>query len=171
MSALELCLDLVYLRPPSFRDCFSVSSHVVRLHSLRMISGRIKRRKFISKNVVLYSRLIPCVKRQSFVAAEQSTRTRNHHRLTGNVRQSSTKIRFHILKISRSIHKIHLFMHLLQLGSELLCCLDTMFHPDFLDIRTCSPELLEWVHTLLGFFPSVLRHVLTGCQGSKLFNL
>ena len=32
-----------------------------------------------------------------FVVAEQRTRTRNHHRLTGNVKQSSAVIRFHIL--------------------------------------------------------------------------
>ena len=66
------------------------------------------------------SRLIPCIKRQSFVAAGQSTRTRNHLRLTGNVRQSSTVIWFNILEFSRIVHKIHLFLQLLQLENELL---------------------------------------------------
>ena len=116
---LSVFICVTSLRPSCFRDCFTVSLHVVRLNSLRVISGLIKRRKLISKNVFLQSRLIPCVKRQSFVAAEQGTRTRNHRRLTGNVRQPSTIIRFHILKISRITHRIHLFLHLLQLGSEL----------------------------------------------------
>ena len=97
MSALELCHDVVpsslvrlvfYLRIS--RSCFSISLHVATLNSLRMISGWIKKRKLISQNVFLYSGLIPCMKRQSFVAAEQGTRTRNHHRLTGNVSQFST---------------------------------------------------------------------------------
>ena len=60
------------LRPSGFRHSFPVSLHVVRFNSLRMISGRIKRRK---------------------------------------------------LNISRIIHRIHMFLHLLQLGSEMLNCL------------------------------------------------
>ena len=40
MSALEVpWFSLSSLRPSRFRDCFSVSIHVVRLNSLRMISG------------------------------------------------------------------------------------------------------------------------------------
>ena len=58
-----------------------------------------------------------------FVAAQHGTRTRNHDKLTGNARQSSTFILFHILKISRIIYRFHVFLHVLQLGSELLNCL------------------------------------------------
>ena len=47
--------------------------------------------------------------------------------LTGNVRQPSTVIWFHILKLSRSVHRIHLFLHLMQLGSDLLNCLVIFF--------------------------------------------
>ena len=52
MSALELSLDFVFLhflRPSCFRDCVTVSLHVIRLNSLRMISVWIKRRKLITK--------------------------------------------------------------------------------------------------------------------------
>ena len=48
----------------------------------RKISSWIKRRKLISKNVFLHTKLIPKIKRQSIAAAEQSTRTRKHPRLT-----------------------------------------------------------------------------------------
>ena len=112
----------------SFRPCClwnwpSFSLWCARVNSLRMISGCIKRRKLITKNVSLWSRCIPCVKRQAFVAAQHGTRTWNHCRLTGNVVQPSTIIWFHFLKFSRIIH---LFLHLLQLGSELLYCLMTL---------------------------------------------
>ena len=73
----------------SFSLCVCVDTF---MDSLRRISGQTKCRKLITKNVFLESRLIPCVKHQSFVAAEQGTRTRNHRKLTGNVRQSSTII-------------------------------------------------------------------------------
>ena len=67
-------------------------------------------RRLITENVFLWSRCIPCVQRQSFVAAEQGTRTRNHCKLTGNVRQPSTIVRFHVSKMSRITHRIHLFL-------------------------------------------------------------
>ena len=51
-------------------------------------------------------------KLQSFIAAEHGTRTWNACCLTGNVRQSPTMIWFHILRISRITHRIHLFLHL-----------------------------------------------------------
>ena len=51
------------------------------------------------------------------------TRTWNHCKSTGNVRQSSTVICFHIIKISRIVQRIHWFLPLLQLRSEPLKCL------------------------------------------------
>ena len=45
---------------------------------------------------------------QAFVAAQHRTRTWNRCWLTGNVRQSPTVIRFHFLKFTWIIHRIHL---------------------------------------------------------------
>ena len=61
-------------RPCSLLKWSSFSLWCARVNSLRMISGWIKRGKLITKNVFL-SRLIPCVKRQSFVAAQHGMRT------------------------------------------------------------------------------------------------
>ena len=65
---------------------------------------RIKCRKLITENVFLWSRHIPCVECQAFVAAQQRTRTWNACWLTGNVRQSHILIRFHFLKFSWIMH-------------------------------------------------------------------
>ena len=46
-----------------------------------------------------YQKRFPAIPDVFHVSSEQGTRTRNHRRLTGNVRQPSTTIRFHILKI------------------------------------------------------------------------
>ena len=141
LTCLHFCIS---------RNSFSISVHVFRRNSLRKVSRWIKRRTLICKNVLLYSRLIPCVKRQSSVAAEHGTRTRNHHKLTGNVRQPSSIIWFHILKICRNIHRIDLFLHLLQLGSELLNCLlifSQLLHWDFIYSKFLrSLNLSHFVH-------------------------
>ena len=102
------------------KGCFSISSHVVRWNHLRKISRWIKRKNLISKYVFLNSGLIPCIKRQSFVAVGRSTRTRNHFKLTGNARQSSILIWFNILEFPRTAHRIHLFLQLLQFRSALM---------------------------------------------------
>ena len=65
-------------RPCSLWNWPSLSLLCARVNSLRMISGWIKRRKLITKNVFLWSRCTPCVMRQAFVAARHGTRTWNH---------------------------------------------------------------------------------------------
>ena len=72
-------------------------------------------------------RRIPCVKRQAFVAALHGRRPWNQCKLTGNVRQSPNVIWFHFLKFTWISHRIHLFLHFLQLRSELLYCLVVFF--------------------------------------------
>ena len=80
------------------RSCSAWCRRVMNF--LKMISGWIECGKLITKNVFLWSRRIPCVKWQPFVATQHWTRTWNRCWLTGNVWQSRTVIRFHFLKLT-----------------------------------------------------------------------
>ena len=112
MSTLELCLYFVC----HLLWKYSLSLLLVGLLQVLFVHSQIefldddlgvtKPRKLITKNFPVIQMYSMCVKRQAFVAVQHGTRTWNHCRLIGNVRQPSTIIWFHFLKISRITHRI-----------------------------------------------------------------
>ena len=67
---------------------FYINSKTIKLQRVKsvIIFAKMVCKKLITKNVFLWSRCIPGVKRQAFVAARHGTRIWNHCRLTGNAR-------------------------------------------------------------------------------------